>query len=134
MHLKFQGGATVSPETQVIYRSVDRVKGELEQYCEVVPPVSLFASPYVFMVKDTNAMAHFGVEAFTDLPKAELICELVAGSGLQTGTARAKPHERRRTLGRYVERGATRCEEPCLALPAYGCGPCRADQPYPPRH
>ncbi|MCI1752482.1 MAG: PIG-L family deacetylase [Flavobacteriales bacterium] len=77
--LKFQGGATVTGKTPVIYRSVDRVKGELEQYCEVVPPVSLFASPYVFMVKDTNAMAHFGVEAFTDLPKAELICELVAG-------------------------------------------------------
>ncbi len=77
--LRFPGGAVVDGTVPVIHREVDRVKGELERYCEVVPPVSVFASPGVLMVKDSSAVEHIGVEAFTDLPKAEVICEHVYG-------------------------------------------------------
>jgi LmbE family N-acetylglucosaminyl deacetylase len=77
--LRFPGGALVQGTVPVIHREVDRVKGEWEQDCEVVPPVSLFATPGVRMVTDSSAVERFGVEAFTDLPKAALICESVYG-------------------------------------------------------
>lgn len=77
--LRFPGGAVVQGTVPVIHREVDRVKGEMEQYCEVIPPVSLFATPGVLMAKDGNAMERIGAEAFTDIPKAEVICESAYG-------------------------------------------------------
>jgi hypothetical protein len=77
--LVFPGGTRVSGAIPVLYRTVDRVKGQLEQHCEVVPPVSVFASPGVLMVRDSTATEHIGVDALADLPSAEVICERVYG-------------------------------------------------------
>ncbi|MBK9422357.1 MAG: PIG-L family deacetylase [Flavobacteriales bacterium] len=124
--LKFQGGATVHGEVPVLYRSVDRVKGEMEQYCEVVPPISLFASPAVFMVKDTTAKAHIGVEAFTDLPKADLICELVADwtfTPARQPLGAMKQGERLGALMHVVSDGAKRRALPYLRMDVGHAGP-----------
>ena len=76
--LRFQGGAEIQGAIPVSYRTVDRVKGELEQACEVVPPATLFANPGVLIVRDTSAVEQLVVEANTNLPKAELIAEQAA--------------------------------------------------------
>lgn len=124
--LRFQGGATVTGTVPVLHRTVDRVKGQLEQHCEVVPPVSLFASPGVLMVKDTAAVEHIGVEAFTDLSKAELICELVADWDLLPQRQELGPMKEGERLGaslKVVPRGATQRTLPYLRMEVGHTGP-----------
>jgi LmbE family N-acetylglucosaminyl deacetylase len=81
--LQFAGGAIVQGLVPITYRTVDRVKGELEQPCEVVPPVSIYASPSVLMLRDTGAVEHIGTEAYAPLKKARVIAELVADLDFQ---------------------------------------------------
>jgi len=124
--LRFQGGATVTGTVPVLYRTVDRVKGQLEQNCEVVPPVSLFASPGVLMVKDTTAVEHIGMEAYTALPKAELICELVADWDLLPQRQELGPMQEGERLGaslKVVPRGATLRTLPYLRMDVDHVGP-----------
>ncbi len=124
--LQFQGGVEVRGTVPVLYRTVDRVKGQLEQHCEVVPPVSLFASPGVLMVKDTTAVEHIGVEAFTDLPKAELICELVANWDLLPAHQDLGAIKQGQRIGaslNVVPRGATKRTLPYMRMDVGHVGP-----------
>ncbi len=124
--LRFAGGTEVKGTVPVYYRTVDRVKGELVQNCEVVPPVSLFASPSVLIVKDTAAIEGFGVEAYTDLAKADLICELVADWNLrpsQQELGAMKSGERKGAAITVAPRGAKHPTEPYLRMAVGHAGP-----------
>ncbi len=80
--LRFAGGTVVKGTAPVLYRTVDRVKGDVVQPCEVVPPASLFANPGLLMVTGDSAQTQVTVEAFARLGRAELTCEQVAGWGI----------------------------------------------------
>jgi LmbE family N-acetylglucosaminyl deacetylase len=124
--LRFEGGAEVHGLAPVIFRTVDRVKGEVEQNCEVVPPVSLFASPGVLMVKDSTAVERIGVEAYTNLPKAELICELVANWELLPSRQNLGPLKQDERIGanlRVMPQGATKRTLPYLRMDVGHGGP-----------
>ncbi len=124
--LRFEGGAEVQGLAPVIFRTVDRVKGEVEQRCEVVPPVSLFASPGVLMVKDSTAVEHIGVEAFTNLPKADLICELVANWDLLPSRQVLGPLKQGERVGAKLNvksQGATTRTLPYLRMDVGHAGP-----------
>lgn len=99
--LRFAGGTEVAGTVPVSYRTVDRVKGDVTQYCEVVPPVSISARPNLLLVRDTVSGTRIEVQAFTDLEHAELVCERVAGwnmmpqhqqlGAMQEGSVRSVP-------------------------------------------
>lgn len=117
--LHFEGGAEVRGTVPVIFRTVDRVKGQLEQTCEVVPPVTLFASPGVLMVKDTNAVEQIGVDANMNLAKPEVIAEMVEGWDLLPAhqfLAPMKLGDRAGAAVRVVPRGADRRTLPYLRI------------------
>lgn len=76
--LLFGDGTVVKGTVPVMYRHVDRVKGEQVQVCHVVPPVSVYAKPPILMVHEPSGTVQIDVEALTDLPRANLKCELVA--------------------------------------------------------
>lgn len=117
--LGFEGGTLVHGSSPVMYRTVDRVKGELEQHCEVIPPVSLFASPGILIVTDTNATVRIGVEAYTDLPQAEVIAELAADWDFMPAHQDIGPLKQGEQAGasiRIVPRGATKRTIPYLRV------------------
>lgn len=117
--LHFEGGTLVRGTVPVIHRTVDRVKGQLEQTCEVVPPVTLFASPGVLMVKDTNAVEQIGVEANMDLAKPEVIAEMAEGWDFLPAhqfLAPMKQGDRSGAALRVVPRGADRRTLPYLRI------------------
>ena len=76
--VRFAGGTVVKGTVPVLHRTVDRVKGDLVQNCEVVPPISFHANPGLLIVTDTVARTWLVAEAFSDLAQAELTCELMA--------------------------------------------------------
>jgi hypothetical protein len=78
VRLRFADDLVIERRVPVLYRWVDRVKGELVKECVIVPPTSLFAAPQVVMVRDRNAVAHIGVDAFTDIADLGVVCESVA--------------------------------------------------------
>lgn len=84
--LRFAGGTIVRGEVPVLYRTVDRVKGEVTEYCEVVPPVSVTARPNLLLVHSKQATTRLGVEAFTDLDHVDLRCELMAEWDVEPAT------------------------------------------------
>lgn len=120
-------GALVQRRVPVLYRWVDRVKGELLRSCAVVPPVSLHASPSVVMVRDTAATVHLGIEAFADLKRTELICELVAGWDIAPARQQLGPlarDERRGAEFRMAPEGAVRKRtDPVLRVASSHAGP-----------
>ncbi len=78
--LRFPGGTEVSGSAPVIYRTVDRVKGDVVQYCEVVPPVSLSCRPGLLLVKDADTASTLLVaEPYTDLLHLQVRAELMGG-------------------------------------------------------
>ncbi|HQV39628.1 MAG TPA: PIG-L family deacetylase [Flavobacteriales bacterium] len=124
--LRIAGGTEVKGIAPVLYGFVDRLKGEQVQTCEVVPPVSLFASPYVLMVKDTTTVAHLGVEAYTDLTHAELIGERVADWEFTPARQQLGPLKQDQRIGaslRVVPEGATRNTLPYLRMDVGHPGP-----------
>ncbi|MCC6839282.1 MAG: PIG-L family deacetylase [Flavobacteriales bacterium] len=76
--LRFAGGTVVKGTVPVLYRTVDRVKGDLVQHCEVLPPMSFHANPGLLIVTDTMARTWIVAEAFTNVSHADLTCELMA--------------------------------------------------------
>lgn len=76
--LRFAGGTEVKGTAPVIHRSVDRVKGDQVQPCEVVPPISFHANPGLLIVTDTVAWTWIVAEAYTDVSRADLTCEIMA--------------------------------------------------------
>jgi len=124
--LRFAGGAVVKGVVPLTYESVDRLKGEQRQTFEVVPPVSLFASPSVLMVHDTSATAHIGVEAYTDLDHANFICELVADWDIEPAKqplGAMKAGDRKGAEFAMIPRGATRATTPTLRMDVGHAGP-----------
>lgn len=78
--LRFPGGTEISGSAPVIHRTVDRVKGDVVQYCEVVPPVSLSCRPGLLLVKDADTATTLLVaEPFTDLQHMQVRAELMGG-------------------------------------------------------
>jgi LmbE family N-acetylglucosaminyl deacetylase len=124
--LRFAGGTVVKGVVPVTYASVDRLKGEQVQTCEVVPPVSLFANPTVLMVHDTAATTHIGIEAFTDLDHADLICELVADWDIEPARqslGAMKAGDRKGAEFAMIPRGTTRATTPYLRMDVGHAGP-----------
>lgn len=76
--LRFAGGTVVEGEVPVLYRTVDRVKGEVTQYCEVVPPISVTARPNLLLVTGKGATTQLEAEAFAKLGHVDLRTELMA--------------------------------------------------------
>ncbi|HMN04974.1 MAG TPA: PIG-L family deacetylase [Flavobacteriales bacterium] len=76
--LRFAGGTVVKGQVPVLYRTVDRVKGEVTEYCEVVPPISISARPNLLLVRGKESATQLEVEAFTKLDHVDLRCELMA--------------------------------------------------------
>ncbi|MBP8824128.1 MAG: PIG-L family deacetylase [Flavobacteriales bacterium] len=76
--IRFANGTVVNGTTPVLYRTVDRVKGDLVQNCEVVPAMSFHANPGLLIVTDTVAHVWIVAEAFTDVAHADLTCEIMA--------------------------------------------------------
>lgn len=84
--LRFPGGTTVEGTTPVLYRTVDRVKGDVTEYCEVVPPVSITARPNLLLVNGKEGRTQLEAEAFTDLDHVDLRCELMAEWDVEPAT------------------------------------------------
>ncbi|HRP82899.1 MAG TPA: PIG-L family deacetylase [Flavobacteriales bacterium] len=124
--LRFDGGTTVHGTTPVIYRSVDRVKGEQERPCEVVPPVSLSAHPGVLVVQGQAKEELFSAEAFTALGRAELLCGTVTGWDFVPASQHIGPMhagERKSAVLKVVPKGARQNASPSVRMEVDHAGP-----------
>lgn len=73
--LSFADGTTIIRQLPVLYRWVDRVKGELVRECHVTPSSSIYPKRGAFMVVQHSQVVDLGIEAYTDLKGCTVHCE-----------------------------------------------------------
>ncbi|MBL0034926.1 MAG: PIG-L family deacetylase [Flavobacteriales bacterium] len=73
--LRFTDGTTIVRQLPVLYRWVDRVKGEQVRECHVTPPSSIYPKRGAFMVVQDSQIVDLGIEAFADLVDCKVHCE-----------------------------------------------------------